>query len=76
MFFEVYSNLWMLKNRDEEKRKYGFSLTNQGLAVIIPLKKAMMAIPNLLSLLFLSRVLVVETHKYLWLNRLDRDMGD
>ena len=42
MFFEVYSNLWMLKNRDEEKRKYGFSLTNQGLAVIIPLKKAMM----------------------------------
>ena len=37
---------------------------------------AMMAIPNLLSLLFLSRVLVVETHKYLWLNRLDRDMGD
>src|SRR5574344_1371887 len=35
---------------------------------------AMMAIPNLLSLVFLSRILVVETHKYLWLNRLDRDM--
>ena len=36
---------------------------------------AMMAIPNLLSLVFLSGVLVKETHKYLWLNRLDRDMG-
>ena len=36
---------------------------------------AMMAIPNLLSLLFLSKILVRETHKYLWLNRLDRDMG-
>lgn len=36
---------------------------------------ALMALPNLLSLLFLSGVLVRETHKYLWLGHLDRDMG-
>ena len=36
---------------------------------------AMMAIPNLLSLIFLSSVIVRETHKYLWLNRLDRPMS-
>ncbi len=35
---------------------------------------ALMAIPNLLSLLFLSNVVVHETRKYLWRNRLDRDM--
>ena len=32
---------------------------------------ALMAIPNLLSLLFLSGVVVHETRKYLWSNRLD-----
>ncbi len=32
---------------------------------------ALMAIPNLLSLLFLSGVIVSETKKYLWSNRLD-----
>lgn len=32
---------------------------------------ALMAIPNLLSLLFLSRVLVSETKKYLWGGKLD-----
>ncbi|MGM9698379.1 MAG: alanine/glycine:cation symporter family protein [Prevotella sp.] len=32
---------------------------------------AMMAIPNLISLVFLSGVLVKETRKYLWNNRLD-----
>lgn len=32
---------------------------------------ALMAIPNLLSLLFLSGVIVRETNKYLWSNRLD-----
>lgn len=32
---------------------------------------ALMAIPNLLSLIFLSRVLVSETRKYLWNNKLD-----
>lgn len=35
---------------------------------------ALMAIPNLLSLLLLSNVIVKETHKYLWLNNLDREM--
>lgn len=35
---------------------------------------AMMAIPNLLSLLFLSGVIVHETRKYLWKGRLDREM--
>ncbi len=32
---------------------------------------ALMAIPNLISLLFLSGVIVHETRKYLWRNRLD-----
>ena len=35
---------------------------------------ALMAIPNLLSLLFLSSVLVKETKHYLWEDRLDKDM--
>ena len=35
---------------------------------------ALMAIPNLLSLLFLNGILVHETRKYLWRDRLDRDM--
>lgn len=34
---------------------------------------AMMAIPNLLSLLFLSGVIVHETRKYLWSGRLDKE---
>lgn len=37
---------------------------------------ALMAIPNLLSLLFLNGILVHETRKYLWRDRLDRDMED
>lgn len=37
---------------------------------------ALMAIPNLLSLLFLNGVIVHETRKYLWRGRLDHDMGD
>ena len=35
---------------------------------------ALMAIPNLLSLLLLSGIIVHETRKYLWRNRLDREM--
>lgn len=35
---------------------------------------ALMAIPNLISLLLLSGVIVHETRKYLWRNRLDRKM--
>ena len=35
---------------------------------------ALMAIPNLLSLLFLNGVIVHETRKYLWRDRLDREM--
>ena len=35
---------------------------------------ALMPIPNLLSLLFLSGILVHETRKYLWRGRLDRNM--
>lgn len=35
---------------------------------------ALMAIPNLLSLLFLSGVIVSETRKYLWKNNLDAEM--
>lgn len=37
---------------------------------------ALMAIPNLLSLLFLSGVIVHETRKYLWRGRLDKDMDE
>ena len=37
---------------------------------------ALMAIPNLISLLFLSGMLVHETRKYLWRGRLDRDMEE
>ncbi|MCR4852228.1 MAG: sodium:alanine symporter family protein [Prevotella sp.] len=37
---------------------------------------ALMAIPNLLCLLFLSGVLVKETRTYLWQNRLDEDMEE
>jgi AGCS family alanine or glycine:cation symporter len=36
---------------------------------------ALMAIPNLLSLLFLSGVLVSETRKYLWEGELDKEMN-
>ena len=35
---------------------------------------ALMAIPNLVSLVCLSGILVHETRKYLWRNRLDREM--
>lgn len=37
---------------------------------------ALMAIPNLLSLLFLSGIVVKETQEYLWNNQLDKDMED
>ncbi len=37
---------------------------------------ALMAIPNLISLLLLSGVLVSETRKYLWEGRLDEDMEE
>lgn len=35
---------------------------------------ALMAIPNLLSLLFLSGVIVYETRKYLWSGKIDEEM--
>lgn len=37
---------------------------------------ALMAIPNLLSLIFLSGVIVSETRKYLWSGRLDSEMEE
>lgn len=37
---------------------------------------ALMAIPNLISLVCLSGIIVHETRKYLWRGRLDRDMDD
>ena len=37
---------------------------------------ALMAIPNLLSLLFLNGIIVHETRKYLWRNRLDKEMEE
>lgn len=37
---------------------------------------ALMAIPNLVSLLCLNGVLVQETRKYLWKGNLDQDMEE
>ena len=37
---------------------------------------ALMAIPNLIALLFLSGVLVNETRKYLWNNQIEKDMEE
>ncbi|MCR5077337.1 MAG: sodium:alanine symporter family protein [Prevotella sp.] len=37
---------------------------------------ALMAIPNLLSLLLLNGIIVHETRKYLWRGRIDRDMDE
>src|SRR5574344_525766 len=37
---------------------------------------ALMAIPNLISLIFLSGVIVKETRKYLWEGNLDKDMDE
>ena len=37
---------------------------------------ALMAIPNLLSLLFINGILVHETRKYLWRDRLDKEMEE
>ncbi len=37
---------------------------------------ALMAFPNLISLLFLSGILVKETRKYLWSNKLDEESSD
>lgn len=37
---------------------------------------ALMALPNLISLLLLNGVIVHETRKYLWRGRLDRDMDE
>ena len=35
-----------------------------------------MAIPNLIAILLLSGVIVAETRKYLWNNRLEDDSGE
>lgn len=37
---------------------------------------ALMAIPNLLSLIFLNGIIVHETRKYLWRGKLDEEMED
>ena len=37
---------------------------------------ALMAIPNLISLLCLSGIIVHETRKYLWRGQLDREMEE
>jgi alanine or glycine:cation symporter, AGCS family len=37
---------------------------------------ALMAVPNLIALLGLNAVIVAETRKYLWQNRLDEDAGE
>ncbi len=41
---------------------------------ISDIMNALMAIPNLLSLVFLSGVIVNETRKYLWMGNLDEEM--
>ena len=37
---------------------------------------ALMAIPNLISLLCLSGIIVHETRNYLWRGQLDREMNE
>ena len=37
---------------------------------------ALMANPNLISLLLLNGIIVHETRKYLWRDRLDKDMNE
>ena len=37
---------------------------------------ALMAIPNLIAILLLSGVIVRETRKYLWENKLDEESGE
>ena len=39
------------------------------------LTNALMALPNIVSLICLSGVVAAETKKYLWENRLDEDAG-
>ena len=43
---------------------------------ISDIMNALMAIPNLISLLLLSGVIAAETKHYLWEKRLDEDMND
>lgn len=53
------------------------SVVNLGLVWhIADCMNALMAIPNLISLIFLSGVLVSETRKYLWEDRLDEAMEE
>lgn len=53
------------------------SVVNLGLVWnIADCMNALMAIPNLISLLCLSGILVHETRKYLWRDRLDKPMDD
>ena len=53
------------------------SVINLGLVWnIADCMNALMAIPNLISLLCLSGIIVHETRKYLWRDRLDRDMDE
>lgn len=40
------------------------------------LTNALMAVPNLISLIGLSGVLVAETRKYLWEGRIDEDAAE
>ena len=51
------------------------SIANLGIVWnIADCMNALMAIPNLLSLIFLNGIIVHETRKYLWRNRLDSEM--
>lgn len=43
---------------------------------VADLMNAFMALPNILSLLFLSGILVSETRKYLWNDRLDDSVDE
>jgi AGCS family alanine or glycine:cation symporter len=57
----------------------GFVLAKNNLDLVWNLAdcmNALMAIPNLISLLALNGIIVHETRKYLWRGRLDREMDD
>lgn len=56
---------------------FGGSVISLGLVWnIADCMNALMAIPNLISLLCLNGIIVHETRKYLWRDRLDRDMEE
>lgn len=66
----AYRTMWIVAT-------FAGSIVNLNLVwSLADLMNGLMAIPNLISLLCLSGILVSETRKYLWNNRLDEQMDE